>query len=74
MKNPTISLIVVQSDWILTFVSSSIAAASDPKALVWISSWHLSVVVSISFYISEFCGVCVVEKEILKVNASSSDS
>ena len=35
------------------FVPSSIAAVSDPKALVWILTWHLSAAVSISLYISE---------------------
>ena len=52
------------------FVSSSIAAVSDPKALVWILTWHLSVAVSISLYISEFWSVFVVEKEIFKLDAS----
>ena len=52
------------------FVASSIAAVSDPKALVWILTWHLSAVVSISLHISEFWSVFSVEKEIFKWDAS----
>ena len=53
-----------------TIHESSIAAVNDPKALVWILTWHLSVAVSISLYISEFWSVFVVEKEIFKLDAS----
>ena len=52
------------------FVSSSSAAVSDPKALVWILTWHLCVAISISLYISEFWSVFAVEKGIFKLDAS----